>query len=202
MSMRLRARARRGPRPAPAGARPPSRRASAPPDGWVTVGASRGEQVGLLADGFLIRMADGAARLSTRRDFLRRAGGVGVTAGLGLSALVWGDRAAAHGQPCDGCNFAACGPSPLCPGSYCQPGGQCDLSIQGVRRRGPWESTNCASDTTVNCWDEHCCHCNAGEGRGHWKCCDCCIDVVGDPRCTNCPNSKHKCICRNNWGGC
>ena len=201
-----RSRTRKTTRPAPPGLWPAQLRFDRPPDGWAIVDASWKQRASVRMDHALLRMADVAARGTTRREFLRRAGAVGFLAGLNISGLIWGAvPAEAHEEPCRDASGepGPCGPSPICAPRHCRSDGQCKLAFGDpgdVRRRGPWESIACASSTVMNCWVEHCCSVN----NNHVRCCDCC--TPNPPMGFTCTGTgcttKRRCVCRDNQGGC
>lgn len=188
-------------RAAPQGTRPPSIRMDNPPDGWRSVA---GEHRYSLAT-TLIRSSAAVADRVTRREILRRGGELGLLVGLQLTGLLWKAGPAAAVDPSCGCNCddasgelpGPCGPSPLCNNSaVCNSNGNCALSVTGVRRRinastNSWPGTSCGCDTCTNCWTENCC----SQFNHVYRCCDCCTNGAGQPRCTGC--DKHRCICRS-----
>lgn len=219
LSTRDRRRARSGLRPpklAPAGVRPPQYRLDRAPDGWERVGSSATERFMYRLDASILRMADGAARVISRREVLRRAGELSILAGLGASGVLWSSKSARASDPTCSCNCldtnnqepGPCGPSPICGNSLnCNSNGNCKTSrsVDGefVRRRNnqsnnTWPGSSCASNTSPNCWEENCC-----SQRGHRvRCCDCCTPDNSTPNCSGCTNTKHKCICRKNVANC
>lgn len=195
-------------RPAPANVRPPQNRPDRPPDGWELIPASFAERLVMDLDSAVLRIADSAARNLTRRDFLDRAGRMGLLAGLSMSGLLWraGPAQAQQDTPC-ACNCldpnnqlpGPCGPTALCSNAQnCNDQGNCKVSISGIRRRNnqsnnTWPGTDCAGANDPNCWVEDCC----AQGQGVYRCCDCCTNGTNPPFCTGsgCTN-KHKCVCR------
>lgn len=189
-------------RPAPPGASPFPGGSEGPPDGWEVVDPSLSDRVVITLDSLLFSAVVRSAQAISRRDFLKRVGQVGVLAGLSMSNLLWSNRPArADGLACRDADGFPCGPSPVCPDRFCRADGQCKLAEAGVKRRGPWESFNCASDTANNCWTEECCGPDDPvPNPGHFRCCDCCVPTPENPRCDNC--SKHRCLCKNRTSGC
>lgn len=181
-------------RPAPPGVRPAGARADGPADGWDPVDQSWFERFASDLDAAVIRMTDAAARGTSRREFLTRAGAVGLAVGLGAGTLFRTEAARAHGLPCDD-DGSACGPSPLCSGTYCT-STNCAAGRADTARR-TYAGTGCTS-STANCWTEHCC---AQAFNGHARCCDCCAPSSGlDCTGSGCPNRR--CICRSRIDTC
>lgn len=178
-------------RPAPPGARLPVARSDRPPHGWEPVDPSLAERVSTGLDGALLRMTDAAVRGTSRRQFLTRTGAVGLALGAGAGTVLFRpERARAHGRACEG--QSACGPSPLCSGTYCRTDRSqlCRFERADTARR-PYESGHCAV-TSANCWLEHCC---AQTYNGHARCCDCCAPS-GTTGCTGSGCPGNRCICR------
>lgn len=185
-------------RPAPAGVRPAAARSDRPAHGWEPVAPSLAERLTESADTAVLRMTDAAARGISRRQFLARTGAVGLVVGMGAGTVLFRtDRAAAHGYACDS-DGSACGPSPLCSGTYCNTSRAqaCAYERADTARRA-WGGGACLV-TNSNCWTEHCC---AQAYNGHVSCCDCCAPS-GTSRCTNCPRTMYKCICRRRLDTC
>jgi hypothetical protein len=170
-------------------------RSDRPADAWEPVDPSWGERLAVGVDSSLIRMADAAARGTSRRDFLAWTGALGLAVGAGAGTALFRPGAArAHGLPCDD-DGSACGPSPLCSGTYCT-STNCAAGRADTARR-TYAGTGCTSSTS-NCWTEHCC---AQAFNGHARCCDCCAPSSGlDCTGSGCPNRR--CICRSRIDTC
>jgi hypothetical protein len=196
----LRSPPRRLRRPAPEGSRPLELGADWPPDGWQLVDPSLSDRMVERADYGLLRAADSMARWITRREFLRRAGELGLVAGLATTRVVWGKDVAQAGHVrCYQCGNA-CGPSPPCPTSRCTSGGDCNAALSGMRYRvhDGWACTN----TSGQCWIANCCnppsgHCETQQAKK--QCCDCC-DSGSPNNCTSPCTNKYKCICEKGLG--
>jgi hypothetical protein len=182
-------------KPAPPAVRSPVARSDRPADAWEPVDPSLGERLAVGVDSSLLRMADAAARGTSRRQFLARTGAVGLSLGLGTATVLFRtQKASAHGLACDS-DGSACGPSPLCSGTYCT-STNCAAGRADTARR-TYAGTGCTSSTS-NCWTEHCC---AQAFNGHARCCDCCAPSSGlDCTGTGCPNRR--CICRSRIDTC
>lgn len=206
MSTRLRRLSRR---PAPQGVRPASREGDRPPDGWEVVDASWAERVAVGLDSALLRVADTAARATTRRAFIAGASGVGVAlVGLGSSGYLWGThRARANHEV--GCNATdpngalagPCGPNPLCRDHHCRDdNGNCRAGLDGdhgVTWRDYGGSTCTDNENTFhNCWTDNCC---GSSYNGKARCCDCCEHTSSGAHCSC---GRHKCICRKRVANC
>jgi hypothetical protein len=172
-----------------------------PPDGWEPVDPALVERAGTRFDSALLRVADTAARGTTRRQFISVVGGAGLAAGLGLSGILWrSSTARADGLTCNyfdpDKSSGPCGPSPICSSTYCNSTGNCAAARTDTARR-TYAGSYCTSSTS-NCWTEHCC---GTSYNGHAKCCDCCAPSSGgDCLGTGCPNRK--CICRSRINTC
>jgi hypothetical protein len=188
--------------PAPSGVRPPDLRDDGTADGWITVEASRAERIGERMDSALLRFADGAARIATRRQFLAGAGAVGLAVTAGATGLLRPSRTFAADTVCNvfdpNNNLAGpCGPSPLCIGDRCQDG-SCVASRSTVTWR-QYGGCDCVAPSVGNCWTENCC----GSFSGKFRCCDCCEqDGVGGSCCTCSVPRMKKCICRKKTLDC
>lgn len=180
-------------------------------DGWTLVDATLPQRLLTAADRRISIAVQGAARRISRRTFLERTAEAGFAVGLTLSGILWGaGPVRAHEPDCGACNClvsgndenpGACGPSPPCNASQCLPGGRCNLSAPGVRRRvnadtSHWPGTSCGSSTDHHCWMECC-------PAGYFRCCDCCVDSCAacSTSCTGC-TAKKRCICESNTGAC
>lgn len=197
MSMRLQ---RLSHRPAPPGVRAPARDPELPPDGWEVLDASWPERVAIRVDSSLLRLADTAARATSRRAFLAGASGAGVAlVGLGSTGVLWGTRSAQAGHVLEPCNRwdgsgSPCGPSPYCPGSHCinsgDMAGWCRNALGEVTWR-QYLGNTCDPNTVHSCWREQCC----ANFSGHFMCCDCCSNSGAGSRCQSCPDNPNRFIC-------
>lgn len=189
---------RRVPRPAPPGVRPGlARDSDRPPDGWELLNPTPAQRVGVHLDRALLRLADSAARGTTRREFLKRTGQVGLLAGLAASDLLWSPtRAKAFhtSELCKGC--PPCGPSVFCGSDDCRADGQCQLNTPNVRRQ-IYTTGTCSSSSAHNGWTENCCSDCSGQWHCIANCADCCTpDVTGSGTCSCTNPQRYKCICR------
>ncbi len=201
-----RRRSRRTPRLAPAGARAPQTHSNRPPDGWEALDPPVTERIRTRADTLLFAATDAAARVVSRREFLRRSGQVALVVGVAASGVLFVPGYAKADFHCTTCNCqdpnnqtpGPCGTSPICTNSHCI-NNNCDTTQGVIQRRanssGHWPGLNCASNTADNCWTEPC-------PTGCKRCCDCCTGDNATPHCSSCSSTKHRCICRSNWTNC
>lgn len=181
-------------RPAPPGHWASTTRPDLPPDGWETVDPSVADRVTTGIDAALLRFTSAAARGTSRRQFLARTGGVGLTVGLATSGLLFrADHARADGAPCF--SSSPCGPNPICASTYCQ-FADCRYGRADVQRR-LYGTSECASAVNRT-WLEHCC---GTSYNGHAWCTDCCAPGGGST-CINPSSCNDKCICRTRADSC
>lgn len=191
-----------------------STRLDGPPDGWERLDGSLSQLAASQIDVALLRATDAAARGIGRRQFLKRAGQIGLVAGLGITNLVWDRPArASHNfreiccntTTCDGISDqfpGACGPSAPCRDAHCATNGQCKLNHTHNGSSFPiqrqlYATGNCSGSNADNCWTEDCC----SENGFMWKCCDCCENHPSSNNACNCAG-KFRCICRERQQAC
>ncbi len=191
-------------RPAPVAPGRPASRRDGPPDGWEVLNAGAAERLTVGLDRALLNVTGSAERGIGRREFLKRAGQVGLLAGLSVTGLLWRpERARGYAQIFNTCDpfgdppAGPCGPSGLCGADNCN-NGQCANANRKRRYAGGTCCSGCTG--TDNCWRENCC--NNNQWNSLIKCCDCCVNA-GQPgtTCTDCIGvARRRCNCRAKVG--
>lgn len=123
-----------------------------------------------------------------RRSFFRKAGGVGLMAGLAAAGLTL--RFAGPANARGSCAGGACGPSPIC-WSGCS-GATC-VGSNSNRGYGGF-----ACNSWYNAWAEA--YCVGCATPGTYQCGDCCSPSGGGSLCSGCSSTKYACICRHKIG--
>ncbi len=128
-----------------------------------------------------------AASRFSRREFVTRAGGIGLALGVGMATLGNGfflQQAGADGS----CKGGACGPDPIAPTGLCNT----TQPANGAKNRN-YNTLNCG--TSGNTWIEG----PYGFGcrdQGTWGCGDICIPQnLGAPVCGGCLGTYYAAIC-------